>query len=508
MADNPNFEFDDLQGIFRFAHGRLSHSCFLLLKIADPAQARQWLAQVTVTTAENRQPLPDTALQIAFTANGLGKLGLDENVIAGFSAEFLTGIHHDSRSRRLGDIGNSAPSNWDWGSDTTGVPDILLMLYAAPGKLEEWVQKVTDQHFNQSFNPVIELPSNDQVTREPFGFADGLSQPKIDWAERQSTDTHQRNTYSNLVTPGEFILGYPNEYGHYTDRPLLSASDCTGAEYLPYAADQPGLKDLGRNGGYLVLRQLRQDVSGFWQFADRIADGIPDKREQLASAMVGRQRDGEPLIPVTPKPISGISEKNQPTNNFDYNSDPDGEICPIGAHVRRSNPRTGDLPPGTESLIKRILRIFGFGASSPHQDLIASTRYHRILRRGRAYGPELPLDDALAGSQGQEERGLQFICLCANIARQFEFIQNAWIANAKFGGLQNEQDPLLGNRHPLEDSSSTDNFSQPKETGARRHISGIPEFITVRGGAYFFVPGIRALKFITHYSSDAGNGNE
>jgi deferrochelatase/peroxidase EfeB len=129
---------------------------------------------------------------------------------------------------------------------------------------------------------------------------------------------------------------------------------------------------------------------------------------------------------------------------------------------------------------------------------MASTRFHRILRRGREYGPGLTPEQAVQSPPADDpKRGLQFLCLNANITRQFEFVQNAWLMSTKFDGLSEESDPLLGNRTPVGDGRSTDNFSIPREQGVRRSIAGLPQFITVRGGAYFFLPGIGALRYFS-----------
>ena len=127
---------------------------------------------------------------------------------------------------------------------------------------------------------------------------------------------------------------------------------------------------------------------------------------------------------------------------------------------------------------------------------MASVRFHRILRRGREYGDALEPAAALDAGSPQEERGLYFICLNANIARQFEFVQNAWIVGTKFNGLTGESDPLLGNRQPIAGCPATDTFSIPQENGVPPRVTGLPQFVTVRGGAYFFLPGIRALRYL------------
>jgi hypothetical protein len=131
------------------------------------------------------------------------------------------------------------------------------------------------------------------------------------------------------------------------------------------------------------------------------------------------------------------------------------------------------------------------------QDVISSTRFHRLLRRGREYGTILTPEEALEPSAAAAEpRGIYFLCLNANIARQFEFVQSAWAMNANFDGLTGEVDPLLGPRCPLYGGQSTDSFSMPESHGPRKHVAGMPRFVTVRGGAYLFLPSLAALRYI------------
>ena len=178
-------------------------------------------------------------------------------------------------------------------------------------------------------------------------------------------------------------------------------------------------------------------------------------------------------------------------NQFTFHGDVNGTACPYGAHIRRSNPRNADLPEGTRGLFGRLLRILGFGRTHPHDDLIASTRFHRILRRGREYAFEATRKDGARVI----ERGLRFMCLNGNISRQFEFIQASWLANPKFEGLD-ESDPLVGNRMPLSAGASSNTFTRPQQSGLCRRSAALPQFVHVHGGAYFFMPGISALRYL------------
>jgi deferrochelatase/peroxidase EfeB len=336
--------------------------------------------------------------------------------------------------------------------------------------------------------------------REPFGFIDGISQPEIDWDQTREVPINgYERKYGNLVSLGEFLLGYRNEYGRYTDRPLLDAQSPASSD-IPFAEDHPEKKDLGRNGTYLVMRQLAQDVRGFWQFLDRTSDSNPEERYRLGSLMVGRAiADGSPLVPLGRETIPGVGNQHNGIrqNQFTYDSDPDGTRCPYGAHIRRANPRNPDIPGDPNGLISTLVRTLGFGNKNLRDDLIASTRFHRILRRGREYGHKVTPEEALQSAATQDgESGLHFLAINSNIQRQFEFIQTAWLMRTKFDGMTEESDPLLGNRTPVLGCPLTNTFSVPQNGKLRERVMDLPQFIRAQGGAYFFLPGLRALQYL------------
>lgn len=506
MRHKSNTEFDDMQALLRFGNGGLSETAFLLLQICDAAAARQWLDSAPIGDAVAKSPHPDRSLQIAFSAQGLAAIGLSAEIIECFSDEFIVGISGDeSRSRRLGDVGTNAPEHWEWGGESHRLPHVMLLLYARQSRSDAWREQIADALFKQAFDVLAELPTDTLEPTEPFGFVDGISQPNIDWSQQQGGDSHGRDEYSNWLAPGDVVLGYANEYSLYNERPLIDPRKDANSAGLPDAEDEPEKKDFGRNGCYLVIRQLQQDVPGFWQFIDRAVDSDAEKRAQLAASMVGRQRDGTPLMPPPTESVPGIPA-TATLNQFTYTQDPEGTKCPVGAHIRRTNPRTADYPPGVTGLFSRLVRALGFGLRGPDADLIASSRFHRLLRRGRNYGPQLAPEEAVRPDTPAAARGLQFICLVGNISRQFEFIQNAWIISSKFGGLQDERDPLLGTGTALLNQAPTDRFRQPDEAGPTRTTCALPQFITVKGGGYFFMPGLRALKYLANLAANPDGG--
>ena len=487
-------DFSDVQGLLRFGYKHHTEGAFALLRVHNRAAARAWLARAPVATAA-KGPLPPAVLQVAFTAQGLHELGVPEPVMAGFAPEFVAGLGTDpNRARRLGDIGHNDPARWQWGGGDESQPHVLVMVYAMPGRLDACCRDL-ETHWAVAFELMRWLPTTDMGGVEPFGFVDGVSQPEIDWERRIPAADHDRLAYGNLSCLGEFLLGYPNEYGRYTPRPLLEATGAAATQ-LPRAEDQPDRADLGRNGSYLVLRTLRQDVPGFWRFLDARAGGDPAERQRLAEAMVGRRMDGQALLPPAATPVAGVSPDAAARNGFTFDDDPAGVRCPVGAHIRRANPRNADLPANTDGLLSRARRILGFDGAVLHADAVASVRFHRVLRRGREYGQRIPLVEALARNSAPVETGLQFICLCADLARQFEFVQGAWIAGTKFAGLPHEGDPLMGNRLSAPDEPDTARFTMPRAGCPSRVVEGLPPFVDVVGGAYFFLPGVRALRYL------------
>ena len=493
-------DFADVQGLVRFGYGKMKEACYLHLRVKDAAAARAWLGTAPITSAVTQTPPPTTAIQVALTAPGLEALGVPASVLAGFAAEFLVGMAEGSRSRRLGDVGANAPSGWEWGGAAT-MPHLMVMFFAEPGRLQGFMQESRGSSWNAAFEEQRQFGTADLDGIEPFGFADGISQPKIDW-ERERDVTHPQVEYSNVVALGEILLGYPNEYNKYNDRPLLDP-DPASEELLP-AENAPAKKDLGRNGTYLVMRTLKQDVRSFWQFVYRQAGGDTAAADQLAAAFVGRTKDGTPLVPKQDQPIPGIGPDPEQIrlNQFTFAENAMGARCPFGAHVHRANPRNADYP-GRPGALGRLLTMIGFGPRGFRDDLMSPVRFHRILRRGREFGPGLSPVDALAPAPANEpERGLHFICLNANISRQFEFLQNAWIVNTKFSGLSGESDPLLGTRQAAPGCPVTSDITIPQAEGLPRRVSGVPQFVTVRGGAYFFLPSLRALRYL----AAAGSG--
>jgi len=465
-------ERKDIQGILLSSYSHLYWAFYVLLQIKEPGAARRGLSAVIdkVTTAEGKEE--GASINIALTKTGLSKLGLDPTAIDTFPIAFLEGMSSDHRARILGDSGESAPSEWRWGGpDPDKSIDILLMLFAPDEPAVE--AQLQQARLLLPANGVVELATlaaqRYPDSKEHFGFADGIGQPVVAGSGREKRQ-RQRTGHATEINAGEFILGYVNEYGIPSDSPTVDAAK-DPHQLLPDKME--GGRDLGRNGTYLVFRQIAQNVADFWQFLDEATrqpngQSNPEARDRLGAKFVGRYKSGAPLVETPDEDKPELANHN----DFGYaQSDPHGFACPFGSHARRANPRDsiGDDP---EEALKRARR-------------------HRLLRRGRSYGPRAtdPLVD-----DGQE-RGLHFICLNSDIERQFEFVQQTWLNNPVFAGLSGEVDPLVG------DQQKGNAIMTIQSSPVRACVHNLRQFVTTKGGAYFFLPGIRALRYLSSLDS-------
>lgn len=455
-------ETDDIQGMILSGYASHRSATYLFLTIRDSVDAKGWLAELStrVTVAGNFDRQRNTSINIAFTYKGFVRLGLGMESLTTFPLEFIEGMSDPARAQMLGDD----PTTWAWGRPDHRI-HVLLMLFARDPDAMAALLAAERKAAHGIVDEVLTIESGtfpfapgSKLNHEHFGFADGLAQPDI---AGYRPEKHGANGPGNEIKPGEFILGYENEYfDQVTASPHLHAPD----------ADPTGLLhegDLGRNGSYLVVRQMEQDVAGFWNMIRAQcmrADRTPnlDAEEALAAKIIGRWRDGTPVA------VSPDRGNMNPTrlNDFGFAEDAYGYKCPLGAHIRRANPR--------EMLL------------ADKKDSITTVKRHRILRRGRPYGTCI----ADRYTPDGRARGLVFVAFNANIERQFEFLQNAWISSPNFAGLYDEADPMLGGR-----TENPGIFSVPKFP-VRERRSGIMTHVTVMGGAYFFMPGLTAIRYL------------
>lgn len=467
----------DIQGNILRAYGiGFPYARFELFRIAEAAGARRLLSDLLdrrlVTTAEAWTPgqKPEATLNVYVSWRGLAALGVKEAWLQSFPSEFREGM--PARASTLGDVGANAPDAWEFGADAERI-HLCFVIYGASAAARDRQAEALRAAIARAGTPdsmqagahagaqagagrVAPLESTHHLDaallanhREHFGFADGIGQPSIEGGgevEYPGDGTPGANGWVPLKV-GEFLLGWPGETGRPGPTPA---------------------SEIAQNGSFVVYRKLQQHVGAFRAFVREQAARVygssdPAHVERLAAKLVGRWRSGCPVARAPEQDDPAIAADWQRNNDFRYGSDPEGLACPVGAHVRRMNPRDG-LPHG-DSLVQ----------------------LHRIIRRGLPYGAWLEADE-----DDGADRGVAFMAINASIAYQFEFLQAEWINNGEFAGLgRGDVDPLAG--EPRADSR----FRIPVAGARPANLFDLPRFVTLRGGGYFFIPSLSALRLIT-----------
>jgi deferrochelatase/peroxidase EfeB len=456
-----------------------------LLKVRVPAQARRLLGRLVsgdesdapqITSAQNwhvgfepgpadnpsevPQFKPDYCLNLGITWAGLLALEVKDRVpnisFRSFDA-FIAGAAE--RARLVGDTGTSGPENWIGGFGT-GNDHVLVTLHAiSPEAMTQYSGRLSalfaeDDAFQELWRgdgmALMEMQDGKPVptTKVHFGYTDGISMTTIRGGPERYKPDHQQP-----CEPWLFVL-------------LDEAEN--------YFVPEP--RELGLNGSFAVFKMIRTDVVGFENFLQSKKGQIDP--ELLAAKMCGRWRNGVPLAlsPETDSPLQGgVSAEH--LNDFEYvnadgSGDPKGLLCPVGAHIRRVNPRgqpiTGQGNPG------------------------GSNNTHRLIRRGMPYGPVYDPTQPYDGV----ERGLLGYFINSNIENQYEFVLSQWVNDSEFAGAvrlpPKSKDPLIGTQDPAESI-----FVIPQAKGAPPiRIAGLSSFITTQAAAYCFLPSITAIQFI------------
>ncbi len=468
-AVSSPIETGEVQSIFFGGMGALQEAEMLAVAIPETvsrAGRRAWLDHLVSRLSFGDTAPQERAMIAAFSASGLSRLGFDNpGAWAALPLAFRRGMACEDQSRILGDIGRNAPANWEWGQGDAA-PDAVLVCYARDReRLRTDLASLVRATRKAGLNILYRLPLTIERDKqgkaiEHFGYRDNISQPVVEGTPRgrRPVDPQHR------LAAGEFLLGYADETGRLP--PGIAVREGVGRRLLPDMPDNPGWADFGRNGSFLVVRQMEQHVDAFETYCEReakrlagTAGGAPDlDKDWIGAKMMGRWKDGGSLVRN-----GAMDPRREPDNHFSYAAeDPNGLYCPFGAHVRRSNPR--------DSL----------GSNREVQTRLS--KRHRILRIGRTYRRS-------AGRGQAEERGMLFMCLNAEIERQFEFVQQSWVMRRTFQSLTDEGDPFVGN------PQGNGSFTIPDRTGPIL-LRELDSFVTLRGGGYFFMPGRGALNYL------------
>jgi Dyp-type peroxidase family len=428
----------------------------VFVKFTNGPGARAWLRNMLGrVNARGSEHGTRFTVNIGFTYEGLKTLGLSQTSLDSFPQAFRAGMRE--RAFIVGDVGLHGPEHWEGG---LGGPDIHAMAWLRTDSEEgldqaTWILRDEMQATGgveiRFIQDTAALANENGIGSEGehFGFADPISQPPIEGADTPSypgDGVQEPDGTWRPLKPGEFLLGYEDEAG-------------------PLGTQAPEPLELRRNGTYLVFRKLHQHAAAFRRHLAKAASALygsddRDHQELVAAKIMGRWRSGCPLDLSPHKDDPAIAADPQRRNNFNYEGDDQGMRCPLGSHLRRSNPRATPLKRAT------------------------AVRRHRLIRRGVEYGPRL---EHGALEDDGVERGLINLFIQADIERQFEFVQREWMKGGEFMGLdRNEQDPING---------AGGEGSQMLIPGAKRpFLFDLPTFVTVKGGEYLFVPGVSALQ--------------
>lgn len=517
----------DIQGNIVKGYGRFGFpfARYIFFCVKEEKAGRQFVLGLVplITTAVAWKAKGDTGegiekpaatTNVAFTYHGLKCLGLPEVSLHSFPEDFSMGMR--GRHSILGDDGKSAIEYWDpvWRSE-----DRMAMMVSINGETKDAIEErykdiqkllkaakggVIQLAGHRGDNGAENLPYQEAsaifehgkpVPKEHFGYVDGISNPFYKGTgqnpayamgsgkpTRKAPDTIAG--WEPLET-GEFILGYRDE-----------------SQELPEA---PVPRLLSFNGTFMVYRKLHQNIASFEKFLEEEAAKHPEhNKELIAAKFSGRWRNGAPIttFPTEQEANDYMAELDEAKQKlrqakgtieeaiaelkflkllsklvgFNYNEDLEGARCPVGAHIRRCNPR-GSLE---------------YGVKDAYNTPGALINRRRIIRRGLPYGDNVDKRD-------EGNHGIIFMTLGVSIERQFEFVQQQWVNYGNDFKLANEKDALLGNHHTAENGKGDGVMvfpSEPDSGKAPYFCSGIPRFVETRGGEYFFIPSITALTMI------------
>lgn len=464
----PGFDRADLQGNIVRGYGR-NRTRHLVIEVGDRVAARRWLATAAsggsedvpaITTEEHwGKEKPPLNVNVGITFRGLQALGVPNRSLTSFPTEFTEGM--ESRAAKLGDVGESAPENWDAPFQDMSRVHIIISLRADEVEpLDQGQAMIAEGGKGRAFVLLgICDGANFDGANVHFGYRDNISQPRF-------KGIHDPDRFPDMqpqMPLGTILLGFPTAY-----------------EGIRWKLPRPD--PLGMLGSFNAFRVLEQDVAGFEAFLDSSAEAVladpradqvlsPDyqkvwktnmspheaMREVIAAKMLGRWRNGTPLelSPDNPNPDPKVS-----LTEFDYHDD---GRCPFGSHTRRCNPRGGPI-------VQRIAN---------------NTR--RLVRRGMPYGPAYD-----PKKPDDRKRGLLGNFLCANLGAQFEAVMCDWLnLGLEDPHITGTNDPLLGANDPL-----ISYFDIDLEDGEYIRLRGLPRFVKTRGGAYTFLPSLPALRWL------------
>ena len=438
--DRVKLQLDDIQGVILRSRPEPYVGIHAMLHVDDASGGRDLLGRLAehVPSAEDWTNEMESWVGVAISHEGLKALGLPEESLSSFPLPFRQGMA--ARAEMLRDFGENAPETWEE-PFKPGTLHIALTIFAADEAARDKAVGKAMAELERSSGVTLVATHEfgaDEDAENPFGFRDAIAQPNI-----AGSGVDPLPGDGPAIAAGEFILGENSETGS------------------PLAVPQPDV--LGRNGTYVVLRKFASRVGAFNEY---LASQSPDPEEQhrIAAKMFGRWRSGAPLVLSPDHDDEALGNDPERRNDFTFEDDPKGLMCPHSSHMRRLNPRDSDLSIMTDVNIKRI------------------------IRRSSTYGPGWS-PEVTSADDAKEDRGIYFIFISARAFDTIEFMQQEWINRGNFVDLGEERDPIVG----LHEDDGR--FTIP-QAPARKRIDGVQTFNVMKGGEYLFMPSLSALKWL------------
>ncbi|MBD0304156.1 MAG: Dyp-type peroxidase [Tolypothrix sp. T3-bin4] len=495
---------EDLQGNILNGHGR-DHATHIFIAFDKPDQIeniKKWIANLEITSAKvqldgserYKQEKIDAGLftHFALSASGYARLGIPESQQPqganpqNREAQLYANAFQEGMENRQSVLLDPPSSQWEPGFQSS-IDAVLILANDDAAELTAEEIQILEQlkdiatlrtierglTLRRKFETVdMTNPSNEfGVVVEHFGYADGVSQPLFLKKQYEQEKGLKKTRFWDPMAPLKLVL-------------------------IP----DPNGKTVGVSfGSFLVFRKLEQNVQGFKTAEAKLGESLGLSRELAGAMAVGRYRDGSPLVLQPGDGAWANSTKPAIPNDFNYQDDKLGLACPFHAHIRKSNPRSESVKAGELPF-----------AQSKEEEL-----GHRIARRGITYGGPLSSSDNLRDLPRQGV-GLLFICYQSDIWEQFEFIQRFWCNNPNsfepdFSGGANSNydktglDPVIGQKQgeqidPVIGEAPNPPKNWPSQWGKSTVKPEIPQanqfgqFVTLKGGEYFFSPSISFLK--------------
>lgn len=497
LTAEPLFPSDEIQADILV--GLLKkHERLLFFSINDAPVFKAFLAGVELTNQSDcvaqrdlikqrkdagiKTDVPTPGLNVAFTYGGLAKLCVEGLADAPGLEPFRDGM---AGRTDKGVLTDPPPTGWPILGPYAPVDGVFLVTGASEAEIAETIDLQLAPVPGNGWEIVHE--EHGKVRPEPvkghehFGYADGVSQPGVRGRiadDRPLTpgtpqgDENQGEPGQDLLWPGEFLFGYP-------------AQNPNAASFTEKGEVRQPPVPFMANGAYLVFRRLSQDVPGFNQSVKdqaKLTGGSSDAATAtlLGAQMVGRWKSGAPIIKAPTANDPQLAEGTPLVNDFEFDGDREGLVCPWAAHVRKVYPRN-DVPG----------KLMPFDSEVDAAE--ACTQTHRMMRRGIAFGPELTEEEAKSGvSDPANARGLLFKCYVTSLESQFEFVQQKWVNATDFTQGGAGVDPIIG-QSATEPASFLGGAPHSKDPTKKPQLS-FGQFVTMEGGEFFFAPSIAALR--------------